>query len=142
MTGRITDISLEAFVNATEDEEKVRRAIENISGQSIPEGSEVTVVEGSFGNRIGILRVEYRNKRDIEKVLDRLTSTEAFKRSLEQAEERLDRDLVYHVRFDKGSAYAGRTVLWEKGEAVVLRIKVSTYPRRYEEGLTIIRSLA
>jgi hypothetical protein len=139
MAGRISDILVEAFVNATEDEPRVREAIRNVLGEDVD--LQVQTVEGSFGNPVTILRARIERRKEVERAMDHMSGTEFFARSLERAEERLDEGGVYHLRIDKASAYLGHPGLWQGGESVEVRIKVTTYPFSYPEALSFIQGL-
>jgi len=139
MAGNVAEILVDAFVNATEDEDKVRAAISNIIGPQADVGSEV--LEGSFGNPIIVLRARLKKKADVKPALERIVTSEFFVRSIEMMQDRLDDDLFYHLRLDKADAYVGVPRLWTGGESIDLRLKIVTYPRSHEEAVDILNGL-
>jgi RNA-binding protein len=117
-----------AFCHATEDPEKVRAAVRNASHDA-KLAVEETVVEGSHGNRIGIL--EGSAKGSAERALfDELARDDprGYATLTRDAEKRLDENLNFHVRLDKQEAYLGRTVLARDDDAITVRAKVRSFP--------------
>jgi RNA-binding protein len=139
MGGRITDIYVEAFVNATEDESRVRQALTNVLGEE-PDLMTQTI-EGTFGNPLLVMRARISRKKEVERMMGRIALSEWFAESLENLKDRLDEDGVYHLRMDKASAYEGRPMLWSGGESIEVRMKVATYPFSYSAALEFIRGL-
>jgi RNA binding exosome subunit len=139
MAGKISDIYIEAFVNATEVESRVREAICNVIGPDV--ALESTDIEGTFGNPLIILRARISRKKEVDKAMGRIAASDYFARSLERAEDRMDPDGCYHIRLDKSSAYLGQPKLWVGGECIDLRIKVTTYPSSRSEAMVIIHGL-
>jgi RNA binding exosome subunit len=139
MGGRITDIYVEAFVNATEAESRVRQAVANVLGEE-PD-LDTQTIEGTFGNPILVLRARISRKKEVERMMGRIAMSEWFKESLENLEDRLDEDGVYHLRMDKASAYAGGPKLWSVGESIEVRLKVATYPFSYSAALEFMRGV-
>jgi RNA binding exosome subunit len=140
MPGKFAEISVETFVNATEDPDKVKHALTVLFGTEWEISTET--VDGSFGNPIVLMRIRLHRKGDVDKVLRRMLGFEFISHSLDRVDDRLDDNMVYHVRLDKASSYLGEPRLWNGGEAIEIRIKVVTYPRSREEALTLLKSMA
>lgn len=132
------DLSINAFVQATEDKEKVIVAMENLLDRPIKEVLEEDPVEGMYGNPIIHLTVRIRKEKEMISLVRKWSSMDFWKEALVHMDQRLDDDLIYHIRIDKGEAYHGRIGLWKGGELIGIRIKVATYPASWEKALDII----
>ncbi len=129
-------ISLEAFSHATEDVGRVKRAMLNLVPFEVEDGDfKVERLEGSFGNEIVSLKLEFERQAEIKRALD------FVKESLEAS----DLDIKSHVtdecefwvRFDKQRAYEGKV---ERGEhdTVQLKGKVAAFPARREKAIEVM----
>ncbi|OYT43810.1 hypothetical protein B6U90_06530 [Thermoplasmatales archaeon ex4484_6] len=122
------EIRMDAFVQATEDEEKVLRALVSLCGGIEAGGIERMETEGVHSNPIIILRVRVRKEREIRELLERWKGMKFWRESFNDVEDRLDGDLVFHVRVDKSSCLEGEPSLWKSGEAIDIRLKIAAYP--------------
>lgn len=141
MQKKYHEIEVEAFVQATEDEEKVLEAVANVIGIEMADDIEIVESEGALGNPIGIISLSFKRKRDIEGILDWFRGKDFMRSALAQIEDRLDDSLTFHMRLDKQRAYEGELRLWEKGEAIKVRIKPATFPASREGALEILMQL-
>ncbi len=139
MIRRYLELSIQAFINATEDPDKVMEALTNLLGEELPEKMEAEELEGAHGNPITLVRIGYRRERDISRILSRWDGMAFWKEAMERVEERLDEGLKMHVRVDKGSAYSGGIELWRRGGSIAIMLKVATYPSSRERALEILR---
>ena len=139
MIRRYIELSLQTFINATEDPEKVMVAIVNLVGEELQDNVEMEELEGVSGNPITLVKIPYRRERDITRILKRWYGMSFWKEGLEQLEERLVESLDMHVRVDKGSAYKGEVELWKSGPSISIVLKVATYPSSRERALEILR---
>lgn len=139
MAGRIRSISVSSFVNATEDRKKVIESISNLIGEIDEEMISSAMAEGSFGNPIEILNVEMTRKKDVQRCFGIISTSQYYTSSFVPPYERLDGHLVYHIRLGKDSCFLGAPILWEKGESIVMRIRVHTYPSSREEAVELLR---
>lgn len=134
-------IRLRVFVYATENRDKVMVAVENtgLKGEIMS-----SKAEGAYGDRIEIIELICRKKRDIEEFLRKL-GKENMARIVEGLGERMDDEGVIHFRLDKQEAYAGRMKISGGGDVIAVEMKVEAYPfsrgraienaRKYLEGL-------
>lgn len=122
------EIRMEAFVQATEDEEKVLGALVSLSGEIEPGGIERMETEGVHSNPIIVLRLRVRKEREIREILERWKGMKFWKESFSDVDDRLDEELVFHVRVDKSSCLEGEPSLWKGGEAIDIRLKIAAYP--------------
>lgn len=139
---RIERINVNAVVYSTEDIEKVGEAIATLFPFEFE--IEVTDATGHYGNPLKFLEVKLTKKREIDEFLKHLFSSLARKDIqylLETLEERVDEEGVLHLRIDKQRAYLGELELVEGGDAIVVRIKIVTYPAKRERIIEAARIL-
>jgi hypothetical protein len=137
---RFHELSMQAFVQATENEEKVLQSFFNLTGDNklIPERSES---EGLHHNPILLLTLRVRKKKEIEMILNHWKDRSFWRQAIDQKEIRTDDDLVFHVRVDKDSAYLGNPILWAKGESIKIKLKIATYPASRPKAMDILSEL-
>jgi len=135
MPRRYHELQLEAFVQATEDPQKVRVSLSNLLGEDLPEEFEEARNEGVHGNLITVIRIVYRRERDIVRIVGRWWEMGFWSEALEQVEERMDDGMVYHLRVDKEKAFLGDLALWNGGPSIDIALKVASYPASREAAL-------
>ncbi|MDM7935816.1 MAG: RNA-binding domain-containing protein [Methanothrix sp.] len=136
----IERVSFRAFVAATEDEERVRGAM----GICVPiDRISTTVARGHFGNEIKILEGSLRRKEGLSffGVLREGLPPGDLSRLRSELQERLDEDLIFHLRLDKQSAYRGMLRLTDSKDALDVSVAVRTYPARRDSALSILSGL-
>lgn len=124
-------LHLRAFAHETEDPARVKQALANVAQGAALDLAE-TRVEGSHGNRILILEGQAKagqTERQLFRALER-DAPGTLARLREEAPRRLDEHLNFHVRLDKQEAFAGRLVLATGDDAVTVRGKVRSFPKR------------
>jgi len=131
-------LRLTAFVQATEDREKVLISLRNVLGGEETGKVSENKAEGVFHNPITYLVVELDSNREIEKVIRAWETMEFWEKAKAQLDDRLDEDLVYHVRLDKQRAFTGEIALWNGGEAIEVQLKPATFPSSRERAADII----
>ena len=139
---KIERINVNAVVYSTEDMEKVGEAIATLFPFEFE--IEVTDATGHYGNPLKFLEVRLTKKREIEEFLKYFFSSlsrDDVRYLLETLEERVDEEGVLHLRIDKQKAYLGEMRIVEGGDAVVVRIKIVTYPARREKIIEAARNL-
>lgn len=128
----IAEVLINAFCHATEDLEKVRKAMLNF----IPELYRSRVVisedilEGYYGNRILNLKIYIFDVEIIRNIIDFICRNihETDKRLLSRTFlSRLDSSGNLYLRFDKGAAYNGLLRLYDGSDIVrvVIKFKVA-----------------
>jgi len=119
-------IDLRAFCYATEDERRVRTALETF----LPEDFEIDRVEneGFHGDRIVVLSARVENADGVRHVLDALSGIDLDDIRTE-LDERIDENCSLFLRLDKQAAYGGYI---ERGAGIELRAKVEAYPAKKE----------
>ena len=144
----IHHIMLRVIAHATEDVSRVKEALDFfLSGAGVREGSkliEELQAEGHHGNPITILSVQLKKKADClgfaHFVREKLSEEDvAWLR--EEMPERLDEDQVFHLRFDKQSAYLQQVRLTNSSDAIAAKVKIETYPKNREKAGVIVEEL-
>jgi RNA-binding protein len=144
----IHHIILRVIAHATEDVSRVRAALDFfLSGAGVREGSkliEELQAEGHHGNPITILSVQLNKKADclgFARFVRERFSKEDVARLREEMPDRLDDDQVFHLRFDKQSAYLQQVRLTNSSDAIAAKVKIETYPKNREKAGAIVEEL-
>ena len=127
---------LRAFCHATEDEEKVVAALRTV----LPE-AEVrrAPLEGHFENPLLALTVRTEAAADIRAAWRRIVDALGRDEVLAGLGQRIDDEVVYHLRIDKQRAYLGAIAKAAGGDVIDLRAKVAAYPAKREVALRVVR---
>ena len=120
------------FAYATEDVEKVRRAMEFVAG---PGGIELTREKGYHGNEIVIMEKRIKRKAEIRDFWKRVKDAGLLESILPLLDEFMDESGNLYLRFDKQEAYLGNLRLAFKGDVVAVRAKVNSYPMKKEKAM-------
>ena len=128
-------IKLRAFVYATEDRKKVIRAMENtgISGNMRRD-----MAEGAYGDTIEILELRGERKSEIDALFKSLSEGD-IRELLDEVDERMDDEGVFHFRLGKQEMYEDKHVLSRGGDIISVEIKVATYPSSREKAIALMR---
>ena len=113
----VREVEVSAFSHATEDEDKVEKAMKNL----LPEENRDLwltrrTLKGYHGDPITIVTGKIRTKKGATGVLRRVVqelSSLDQQRILDELEERLDDGGNLHIRLDKQNAYLGKARLLE-----------------------------
>lgn len=129
-------IRLRAFIYATEDREKVIKAVKNsgISGEMKSE-----IAEGAYGDIIEIIEIKAKKNREIDAVFSSM-SREDLKSLLDTVEDRVDDEGIFHFRLDKQALYSENFLLSSGGDVVSLEIKIKAYPSSREKAVEVMKS--
>ncbi len=124
----ILNVHFRVFCHATEDEAKVVQALKFTSG-SDERTREVT--EGYHGNPIVILEVFVKEKRRSKEFFSRL-SVDDLQEIVGSLDKRMDDDCNLYLRLDKQEAYLGNLKMTTSDDAIAVRAKVESYPKKLE----------
>jgi RNA binding exosome subunit len=127
----ILNMHFRAFCHATEDEAKVVQALKFASG-----ADEITreVTEGYHGNPIIILEVFIKEKRRSRDFFSKLEGDE-IKEIIATLGKRMDEDCNLYLRLDKQEAYMGKLKMTVSDDAIAVRAKVESYPKKLETAM-------
>ena len=108
-------VDLRTFCYATEDETRVRSALEAL----IPEETPIDRAEstGHHGDRIVVFSTRIETADDIRYVLDRLTEGGVLATIASELDDRVTDNCELFVQLDKQAAYQGRV---ERGDGIML----------------------
>ena len=129
-------IEFQAYSHATEDLERVKKAMENLAGKELE--FEISDAEGYYGNPIKILEAKMSRNQEMDDFFERLPG--AFIKELrEELDRRIDKRCNFFFRVDKGKAYEDEIVLTKGGNSIQVRARVESYPSRKETAVKKMR---
>jgi len=144
----IHHITMRVIAHATEDTSRVCEALDFfLSGAGVKEGSKLIEelrAEGHHGNPITILSLQLKKKADC------LNFARFVRENFSEGDvdmlrgempERLDDDMVFHLRFDKQAAYLQQVKLTDSSDAIIAKVKIETYPKNREKAGAIVEEL-
>jgi RNA binding exosome subunit len=144
----IHHITMRVIAHATEDTSRVREALDFfLSGAGVKEGSKLVEefhAEGHHGNPIIILSVQLKKKAECLNFAHFVRgnfSEEDVDMLRKEMPERLDDDMVFHLRFDKQAAYLHQVKLTDSSDAIIAKVKIETYPKNREKAGAIVEEL-
>ncbi len=136
----IHNISYRAFVYGTENEEKVKKAVETLFPNSSPL-EEYT--EGYYKNPVLILHHKIEKKREIKDFIQTLKDLPSPDKDKIRSD--LDRKMDdkgnLFLRFDKQKAYLDELKVVEHGDSIHVKIKIAAYPARKENAMKLAKKL-
>lgn len=133
----IANLSFRAFAHATEDPERVERALKYVSGAENVTRSSST---GYYGNPIIVLEAKVTDSKRIKALLKTL-GPEALRTLLESLDRRLDEESFFFFRLDKQEAFLERIVLADGEDVIAVRGKVKSYPQNRDNALASMRKV-
>lgn len=136
----IHNVTLRAIAQATESEERVKKAL---SPFLFDDEIEVIKTEGHYGNPIIILQAQIKG-RDCRKFIELLKSKlgeSDLERLKKELAERVDDGCVLHIGFDKQAACNGVAQLATTTDKIAAQVKLRAYPARREKALAIAKEL-
>lgn len=138
-------INLRAFSHATEDKNRVARALALAAGfnpddekdaERFEKVTDETSSEGYFHNPIFILETEISRSAEVKRFWRQTLAVDALReRLVREVDQRLDDDLVFWMRLDKQGAAEGKLRLGFGEDVIQVRAKLATYPRDRGVGL-------
>ncbi len=133
----IANLSFRTFVHATEDPERVEKALRFVSGAENVSRSSST---GYYGNPIIILEAKITDSKHIKALL-RSLGPETLRVLLETLDRRLDEESFFYFRLDKQEAFLERFVLADGEDVIAVRGKVKSYPQSRDNAMISMRNI-
>ncbi|WP_164908997.1 MULTISPECIES: RNA-binding protein [Methanohalophilus] len=133
--------------HATEDRDRVISALKFLLPDVIRNSSDIDeqinsmVVEGHYGNLMALYSLDFKRKAETSALMNRLVSELSKSQRDElfrQLDERLDDQLMLHLRFSKQEAYSGKLVTESSSDAIAVKIKIATYPKDRNKALEML----
>lgn len=142
----IDNITLRVITHATEDEFKVKKALNffltDIEAKS--EKSNDIQTEGYYGNPIIVTEVKISKKKELNKFINfcKLNLSIDDKHIIKsELNERLDENLNFFLRFDKQQAFKNKLKLISCDDAIFIKIKIKTYPKSINKAYLVLEEL-
>jgi RNA binding exosome subunit len=133
----IANLSFRTFAHATEDPERVEKALRYVSGAENITRSSST---GYYGNPIIVMEAKVTDSKHIKALL-RSLGPEALKQLLDSLDRRLDEESFFYLRLDKQEAFLERFVLADGEDIIAVRGKVKSYPQNRDNAMVSIRNI-
>ena len=135
------NLNLEAFCHATENSEKVKGAFSALVPLKInPNDFLESNFEGSFGNEIKLIKLEFSNQSVMKDIIHHLQKNiskgpEAFNIS-----DHVTDDRMFWVRFDKQQAFDGK-ISFGGDDTIQLKGKIAAFPAKRERAIEVISDI-
>ena len=131
-------IDARTFCHATEDEDRVRGALEF----AMPAGETAReALEGHFGNPLIRLTRRVEEGKAIRAVWYGWSASGLPSAIAKDLEARVDEEGVLHFRIDKQAAYEERLGLASDADAIDVRLKLMAYPAKPEVARAVARAV-
>lgn len=129
-------VEFQAYCHATEDPDKVKKAMENLAGRELE--INVSDAEGYYGNPIKILEAKISRNPEMDAFFEGLPGT-LLKELRDELDRRIDERCNFFFRVDKGAAYEGEISLARGGNSIRVRARVESYPSKKETAVEKMR---
>lgn len=149
----IHHIILRVNVHSTEDKSRVRNALDlfllnsipnKIIGENTDDIVEITNVKGYYENPITTLNAHITRKQDClafaSFVRENMHPKDVELLRGEMAD-RLDDEQLFHFRLDKQAAYLNKVKLSSSSDAIIVKVKIATYPKNRKQAGKIVEEL-
>jgi len=145
MEQAIASIEFVTFSHATEDPERVLKALKNLLPVTISEDVDYGEEEltGHYGNPIRILRAKVSKKEAIDQTVRLLASNLSSLDKLSLGQEmryKGDRDRDLFMRLDKQAAYLGKIQLSFR-DPIKIRFRFKLHPKSHKKFLEIYQEM-
>ena len=117
-----------AFGHATEDLEKVKRALRNTIGDA---EIQTARTEGHHGNPITIVEASVERIEEISRFFEKL-AVDDLRLVLDTLSTRMDEGCNLFLKIDKQAAYEERIRMGRNDDVISIRIKVIAFPAKRE----------
>lgn len=120
-------ITARVHCHATEDEDRVRRALDQV----VPDAPEERqVLQGQFGNPLVVLTRRVSGGAEIAAAWERWATAGLIESVRTSVDDRLDPDGVLHLRVDKQAAFGGILTPATGPDFIDLQAKLKAYPAK------------
>lgn len=141
-------IYLRTSAQATEDPEKVKSSLRlflpPLEEEDDPDIIRETVTSGYYGNQIIIMEAELKRKKHCRYVIDHVKhhlGPDGVSRIIAELPQRMDDDCNLYIRFNKQEASKGRMIITKASDAILIRIKLKTFPAKQEKAIQAAQAL-
>ncbi len=149
----IHHITLRVNVHSTEDQSRVRSALDlfllnsipnKIIGENTDDIVEITNVKGYYENPIITLNAHITRKQDclaFASFVRENMHPEDVELLRGEMANRLDDEQLFHFRLDKQAAYLNIVKLSSSSDAIIVKVKIATYPKNRKQAGKIVEEL-
>ncbi len=123
-------IDVRAFCHPTEQEDRVRKAIETVAAGAAIRADQV---ESHFGPPLIVLTARIDASEAKKAFWRPLKGAKVIDRLIETMKDRVDDDCVLHIRLDKQRAFLGDLALADHDDVLSVRAKVTSFPAKRNE---------
>ena len=123
-------VELRAFCHPTEQEDRVRKALE---AAALGAPVTATQVKGHFGPPLLILTARLDASEAKKAFWKRLRGAPGMDRVLESIKDRVDDDCILHLRLDKQRAHWGTLEVVDHDDVISVRAKIASFPAKRNE---------
>jgi Predicted exosome subunit len=136
----IHNISYRVFVYGTENEEKVKEAVQTLFPNSHPQ---TDTTEGYFKNPVLILHDKITKNRELKEFVKILEQIDAASKNQlrSELENKMDERGNLFLRFDKQRAYLGDLKIITHGDAIHVKINIAAYPAKKENAVKVAKDI-
>ncbi len=133
--GTFQALHARALCHATEDLEKVKRALASATGTA---EIQISRTEGHHGNPIFVLEATINGHEEIQDFFERLPS-EDLRTLLHSLPSRIDDGCNLFIRLDKQSSYDGKIRLAHNDDVISVRLRVMAFPAKFAVASASVR---
>lgn len=133
-----TKLYARALCHATEDPDKVKRAMANAFGNHAE--IKVSETEGVHGNKIIVLETSLESADQIADFIARLDKAD-LEVVAESAASRIDEHCNLFFRLDKQLAFHEKIKLTAGDDAIAIRLRLKAFPSKTEVAVKVAREL-
>jgi len=119
-------VKVRLFCYATEDEEKLRAIMKDVSGT---DDLNAEVSDGHHGNSMIIITADLKGNSECAELFKRL-GKDVVSDVIDRLEDRIDDDCTFYLRLDKQAAVSGRYEIAHHGDVVSITCKIASHPAR------------
>ena len=128
-------VDFRAIAHATEDDELVHQALVFAAGGGLVDKNRT---KGHFGNPMTIMSIKITNNKQIRDFIHRLKDAGIIRTLIEEVEQRVDDECVFHFRLDKQKAFEEVLVLATGKDVIDCGMKIAAYPAKREDAVKVM----
>lgn len=134
-------LRLRATAHATEDPDRVRQALQFVSGLeggAFDEATDVEAMTSQYGGPVHAFSANISRSADVRRGVARLLEAVDV---ADELDARTDQDGVFYLRFDKQAAFLGRLEPTQGDDAVQVRIRPEVHPASRQGAIDALQAI-
>lgn len=136
MAGTFHWVKIRLFCYSTEDETRLEELMTSINGGN---DFQKELTEGHHGNTLVIMESEMTKDRETRPLFAGL-GMELVSEIIDDLDNKIDEDCVFHLRLDKQKALGGEYRIAHHGDVISVTAKIVSHPARKENAVANMRS--